>query len=52
MSMAFEKIDANVDSFHHVQKVALENEGFPRIIEHPRRWLQLFQIRVDLVHEL
>lgn len=48
-------IDANVDWFHHVQKVALENEGFPWMIEHPRRWFQLlevFQIRVDIVREL
>ena len=53
--MAFEKIDANVDSFHHVQKVTLEDEGLPRMIEHPRRRLQLlevFQIRVNIVREL
>ena len=53
--MVFEKIDANVDSFHHVQKVTLEDEGLPRMIEHPRRQLQLlevFQIRVNIVREL
>lgn len=53
--MAFEKIDANVDSFHHVQKVTLKDEGLPRMIEHSRRRLQLlevFQIRVNIVREL
>ena len=42
--MAFEKVEANVDAFDHVQEIVLENERFSRMVEHPRCLFELLEI--------
>jgi hypothetical protein len=48
--MRFEKLDADVHTVNHIEKVGLENERLARVIEQARRMLQflkIFQSRPD-----
>lgn len=50
-----QEFNADVDFFYHVKEVALVNELFARMIEHPCRLIQLLevlQVRSDIVCEL
>ena len=53
--MRFEIVNTNIDAFHHVQKVGLEDEGFSRMIEHSGcvfKFLEVFQPSSNLVGQV
>jgi len=42
--MAFEKVEAYVDAFHHIQEIVLEDERFSGMVEHPSRMFEFLEI--------
>jgi hypothetical protein len=44
--MGFEKLDADVHTLNHIEKVCLENERLARVMEQPRRMLQFLKVSI------